>query len=55
MHVNIGKPFPWLQVILWRSWLGIRWHRWPSGIGVNILRGSLLLGCVELRFWRRSG
>lgn len=58
MHWNLGtwpgvaRVPPRVQIILWRSWRGLRWHRWTGGIGL-ILRGSLILGCVELRFWRR--
>ena len=58
-HVNIGtwnlgikRMPPKLQVIFWESWKGVRWHRWQGGID-TILRGSLLLGFIELRFWRR--
>lgn len=58
-HVNLGTwkgvravP-PKLQIVWWfPAWKGVRWHRWSGGVA-SILRGSLLLGYVELRFWRR--
>lgn len=58
MHINIGtwsgikRIPPKMQVIVWREWKGLRWHHWEGGVG-TILRGSLLLGFIELRFWRR--
>lgn len=58
MHFNFGTwpsipnvPPKW-QVIFWRSWKGLRWHRW-TGSYAAILRGSLILGWVEFRVWRR--
>lgn len=60
MHINIGSwpnPIkrvpPRVQVIFWRGWQGVRWHNWRGAAIGQILRGSLLLGWVELRFWRR--
>jgi hypothetical protein len=58
MHWNLGTWVgmrnvpPKVQIIVWRDWHGVRWHRWRGGIG-QILRGSLLLGWIEIRVWRR--
>jgi len=53
MHVNVyaGSRWPRVQVILWRGWKGLRWHRWRS----PVLAGSLLIGWIEVRVWRRGG
>lgn len=60
MHINVGSwphPIkrvpPRVQVIFWRDWKGLKWHRWGTGGIGCILFGSLLLGWVEFRFWRR--
>ncbi len=55
-HWNIGtwgikRMPPKLQIIPWREWHGVRWHRW-GGSYDKIFYGSLLLGWIELRFWR---
>lgn len=51
VHLNIGSP-PRFQVLVWPAWKGIGWRSWTGGIG-RILRGSLVLGWVEVRLWRR--
>jgi hypothetical protein len=50
-----GVPgnLPKLQVIVWGRWHGVRWHRW-TGAYALIFSGSLMLGWVELRFWRQG-
>lgn len=45
------RNYRWGQAIWWRTWHGLRWVRWTGGLD-RIYRGSLLLGWLELRFWR---
>ncbi len=47
----MSRTYPRVQVIWWRAWKGVGWHRWPGKLDA-IFRGSLCLGFVELRFWR---
>lgn len=54
-HINIGRAvWPRAQVIFWREWKGLRWHRWQGKMGV-LFRGSLILGWIEIRIWRAAG
>lgn len=58
-HINVGSWWagmpsvpPRFQIIFWRCWKGVTWFKWPGSLGL-ILHSSLVLGYVEIRFWRR--
>lgn len=49
MYLTLGSR---TQIMVGRWWLGLGWYRWQTEPFATLLRGSLLLGFLEIRVFR---